>query len=154
LHKQLSKEQSRSTDATLIILHEWNLLGVLELHFHYEQAAERAGGRGIQAVEEKTETGAGVAEVLLVNRLKTKIFSLRNVKKQFQVYQFHLLKDSLDRVTHHKVIVCQLQEHLPQSLLVVLEQSWIVVELRDNLAQVIQCNLFCLRLRMKVNKQL
>lgn len=111
LHKQLGEEDRRSTDASLVVLHEWNLLGVLKLHLHHQQRTERATGREIQAVEQQTETGAGVSEVLLVNRLKEKHFNGESLG-DMQISESHLLEDRFDRVTHHKVIVCQLQEHL------------------------------------------
>lgn len=66
----------------------------------------------------------------------------------------HLLKDGLNRIAHHKVILSQLQKHLAQSLLVVLEQARVVVQLRHDLAEVIQSDLLCFRLQMewKVNR--
>lgn len=70
LHKQLSEEQCGAANAPLIILHEWNLFGVLKLHLHHQQAAERAARRKIQAVQKQTKTRAGVTEVLLVYRLQ------------------------------------------------------------------------------------
>lgn len=70
LHKQFGEKQCRAANASLIILHERHLFGVLELHLHHQQVAERAAGREIQAVEEQAETGASVAEILLVYRLK------------------------------------------------------------------------------------
>lgn len=104
--------------------------------------------REIQAVEEEAETCASVAEVLLVNRLKSKKTQLNSNKKQIKSSS-NLLEDSFNRVAHHEVIVRQLQEHFPQSLLVVLEQAGVIVELLNNFAQVVQRDLFRLRLRIE-----
>lgn len=112
LHKQLGEEDRRSTNASLVVLHEWNLLGVLKLHLHHQQRAERAAGREIQAVKQQTETCAGVSEVLLVNRLKTKARLTVNGLATKEISKSYLLKDRFDRITHHKVIIGQLQEHL------------------------------------------
>lgn len=59
----------------------------------------------------------------------------------------HLLEDRFDRITHHKVIVGQLQEHLAQPFLVVLERAWVVIQLRHDLTEIIQRNLLGFRLK-------
>jgi len=67
LHKQFGQKQGGAANTTLIVLHEWNLFGVLELHFHDQQVAERACRCEIQVVEQQAQASASVAKVLLVN---------------------------------------------------------------------------------------